>query len=275
MDAAKDHDKHDSHGGHSGGGGQHGGGGHAEGEHEGAPEWLISFADNVTLMMGFFVIMLAMSMGPKGGGENKDGDGKGGSEPAISYLDAAAAIREAFNNPIDLNSQDPNEQVLVRHVLWRRGVGMTDQIGPEGSEHDVQSLRPSKYYSLCGLISFEHNSAKLTDAAAKSLASVVEHLQGRRFIVDVRGHVSAQEAYGEPDHNTRLGFERALAVAQALVERGLDWRQLRVVTCADNDRAQTTAYDEAGHQKNRRVEIIATDHVMPDGTSNESTPDRH
>ena len=273
MDAAKDHDKHSSHGGH-GGGGQHGGGGHAEGEHEGAPEWLISFADNVTLMMGFFVIMLAMSMGPKGGGENKDGDGKGGSEPPISYLDASVAIREAFNNPVDLNSQDPNEQVLVRHVLSRRGVGMTDQIGPEGSEHDVQSLRPSKYYSVCGLVSFEHGSAKLTEAGLKSLDAAVLHLQGRRFIVDVRGHVSAQEAYGQPDHNTRLGFDRALAVARALAERGLDWRQLRVISCADSDRAQPIAYDEPGHQKNRRVEIIATDHVISDHTTSES-PDRH
>lgn len=274
MDAAKDHDKkHDSHGGH--GGGSHGGGGHAEGEHEGAPEWLISFADNVTLLMGFFVIMLAMNMGPKGGGENVNGDGKGGSEPPIAFLDAAASIREAFNNPVDLNSQDPNEQVLVRHILWRRGVGMTDQIGPEGSEHDVQSLRPSKYYSLCGLIPFEHDSATLTDDAVKSLDAVVTHLQGRRSIVDIRGHVSAQEAWGQSDHNTRLGFERALAVARALADRGLDWRQLRVISCADSDRAQAIAYDEPGHQKNRRVEIVATDHVIPDATNPEITPDRH
>jgi|CXWL01.1.fsa_nt_gi outer membrane protein OmpA-like peptidoglycan-associated protein len=274
MDASKDHDKkHDEHGGHGGGGGQHGGGGHEE--HEGAPEWLISFADNVTLMMGFFVIMLAMAMGPKGGGENKDGDGKGGSEPSISYLDTSVAIREAFNNPVDLNSQDPNEQVLVRHVLWRRGLGTTDQVGPEGSEHDVQSLRPSKYYSLCGLIPFAHDNARLSESAVKSLDSVITHVQGRRFIIDVRGHVSAQEAFGEADHSTRLGFERALAVAQALVERGLDWRQLRVVSCADSDRAQPIAYDEPGHQKNRRVEIIVTDHVMPDATQTEISPDRH
>ena len=271
MEAAKDHVKHNSHGGH--GGGHGGGGGHDE--HEGAPEWLISFADNVTLMMGFFVIMLALNMGPKGGGESIDGDGKGGSEPPVSFLDAAAAIREAFNNPVDLNSQDPNEQVLVRHVLWRRGVGMTDQIGPEGSEHDVQSLRPSKYYSLCGLIPFEHDSAKLTTSAEKSLDSVITHVQGRRFIVDVRGHVSAQEAFGRPDHNTRLGYERAFAVAHALAERGLDWRQLRLVSCADADRAQPISYDEAGHQKNRRVEIIVTDHVIPDTTRPEETPDRH
>jgi flagellar motor protein MotB len=160
-------------------------------------------------------------------------------------------------------------------MLWRRGVGMTDEVGPEGSEHDVQSLRPSKYYSLCGLIPFEHDNARLSDSAVKSLDAVITHVQGRRFIIDVRGHVSAQEAFSQSDHNTRLGFERALAVAQALVERGLDWRQLRVVSCADSDRAQSIAYDEPGHKKNRRVEIIVTDHVMTDSTQTEPDPDRH
>ena len=39
------------------------GGGHDE-EHEGAPEWLISFADMVMLIMGFFVILFALNMSP-------------------------------------------------------------------------------------------------------------------------------------------------------------------------------------------------------------------
>ena len=48
-------DEHDKHsGGHVGG---HGGGGHDEEEEAGAPEWLISFADMVMLLMGFFVMI--------------------------------------------------------------------------------------------------------------------------------------------------------------------------------------------------------------------------
>ena len=71
-----DHDEHGEHEeGHGGGshGGGHAAGGHEEG-HEGAPEWLISFADNVALMMGFFVILLAMNMGPKGSSVNNTGE---------------------------------------------------------------------------------------------------------------------------------------------------------------------------------------------------------
>ena len=54
-----DHEEgHDEkgHGGGGHGGGGHGGGGHGGGheEHEGVPEWMVSFADNTALMMGLF-----------------------------------------------------------------------------------------------------------------------------------------------------------------------------------------------------------------------------
>ncbi|MCL4212087.1 MAG: hypothetical protein KJZ68_15650, partial [Phycisphaerales bacterium] len=63
-DQSGEHGKKHAHkrGGHGHG---HGGGGHEEG-HEGAPEWLISFADMVMLMMGFFVILFALNVNPTG-----------------------------------------------------------------------------------------------------------------------------------------------------------------------------------------------------------------
>lgn len=269
--ADEKHENKEKHSESHGHGGAHSGGEHEE--HEGAPEWLISFADNVTLMMGFFVIMLAFNMGPKGGGQGK-GPEKGGPEESPTFLDAAVSIREAFNNPVDLNSMDPNDKPLIQQILWRRGLGMTEQVGPEGSEHDVQSLRPSKYYSICGLVPFDRGNSSMSPAAQLSLGAVAKHVKGLRFIVEVRGHVSADEAFGDSRHNMKLGFDRALGVAEELVGLGLDWRQLHVISCADNDRAQQIAYDEPGHQRNRRVEIVVTDKVMPDSPSSDQPAER-
>src|SRR5512136_3011850 len=93
----------------------HGGGGHGEEAHEGAPEWLISFADNVMLQMGFFVILLALAMkGSSAGGLAKEGKQRaGGGSPTPDQLDFAIAVREAFNNPVDVNSTDINDLLLV------------------------------------------------------------------------------------------------------------------------------------------------------------------
>ncbi len=102
-----------------------GGGGPGHGdthEHrEGAPEWLISFADNVTLMMGFFVILLAFNMKPanKGTGGGT-GEGPTGGVPA-DLVDFSVAVRSAFNNPVDLSSVDPIDLPLIRRILERRG----------------------------------------------------------------------------------------------------------------------------------------------------------
>ncbi|MBI1825912.1 MAG: OmpA family protein [Planctomycetes bacterium] len=266
MSEHKHEEESKEHGGHGGGG--HGGGGHGGGggheEHEGAPEWLISFADNVTLMMGFFVILLAMNLGPKGGSPGKEQPGPEGEskEPPLSFMDAALSIREAFNNPVDLNSIDPNDRPLVRHLLERKGKAQVEADGPKGDEHDVQSLRPSKYFSVCGAVPFEEGSSVLTPTAAESLNEVARHVRGVRLIVDVRGNVSAAEGYENPEGAMRLAFDRALAVARELVARGVEWKQIRIMSLADNDRVKSTVYDKAGHQVNQRVEIIVTDQVM-------------
>src|SRR3954464_7316504 len=103
-----------------GGGGGHGGGGHGAGggheeAHEGAPEWLISFADNVALMMGFFVILLAMNMKePTAGGIG--GKDKNGGAQESRMADLVIGIREAFHRPIDLNSDDPGEAALRKRI---------------------------------------------------------------------------------------------------------------------------------------------------------------
>jgi outer membrane protein OmpA-like peptidoglycan-associated protein len=265
---ADEHAKSEAHGkaSHSGGGGGHGGshGGGVHEEHEGAPEWLISFADNVTLMMGFFVILLAVNMGPKGGGGEdnpKSGDSK---QPPPTLLDTQIAIREAFNNPVNLNSMDPNDRVLIQRLLERRGKSVAKQDGPRGDEHAVQSLRKSNYFKLCGAVPFDDNATTLTAAARTTALDIANHLRGLRMIVDVRGHVSAAEAFHLPDQGMRLSFDRVLAVAKVLAEVGIDWRQIRLIACADNDRVKAITYDKAGHQPNERVEVVLTDEVMPD-----------
>jgi outer membrane protein OmpA-like peptidoglycan-associated protein len=242
-------------------GGAHGGGGSHE-EHEGAPEWLISFADNVMLQMGFFVILLAMNMKEPTtggiGGKEEQGD------PPSRLLDAAIAIREAFNNPVDMSSTDPSDAALVQRLLERKRTGLSADAGPEGDKQDHQSIRPSDYVAPNGLIPFDDGLAAVTPAARETAIDVARELAGQRFIVEVRGNVSSAEAARTDDRGMRLSYERALAVALILEEHGLKWRQIRIVPLGDTSRITPRAADGPGHRSNQRVEVFQTADIMPD-----------
>jgi flagellar motor protein MotB len=256
-------DGHGAGGGHAKGG--HGGhaGGHGGGEHEesGAPEWLISFADNVALLMGFFVILLAMNM------EKPKAGGIGGQEQNPSdqrAADMVLSIRAAFNNPVDPGSDDPSEAWLVKRMRERNVAGETKTPGPDGRDKNNQAVRPSDYVRPAGYCLFPEHSSTITAEARESMKRVAEQIRGTRWIIEVRGHVSAAEA----DHNKEaamdLAHQRALAAARILVIEGLRWDQLRVVACADNERATPIARDAAESANNQRVEVVETKEVMPE-----------
>jgi flagellar motor protein MotB len=266
---ANDHGK-SAQGSHGGGGshkkshggpGAHGGGGHEE--HEGAPEWLISFADNVMLMMGVFVILLAMNMAKVTTGGIGGTDDMGGT-PDERMADFAIALRSAFNNPVDIGSGDPRDAVLIRRLIQRAHRGSATQQGPMGENDSLQGVRDTDYNSIAATIEFAEHSGTLTDAARRSLAEVIEHTQGYLNIVEVRGHVSTFEIRDERSHGYDLAFQRALAVARELNVLGIDWSRIRMVSCGDSERISQGDYTRGVGAKDQRVEIVLAQKLRTD-----------
>jgi flagellar motor protein MotB len=259
-------DKHEEHEGSRhrshGPGGGHGGGGGSHEEHEGAPEWLISFADNVMLQMGFFVILLALNMKPAMlGAAGEEGTGKREQEDAM--LDFAIAVRTGFNNPVDLGSTRAEDAPLIRRLVERQKAGEATDNGPDGDDQNVQSVRPSGYSSLGGKVSFVDNSAVISETERRRAAEVARKIAGQRWIVEVRGHVSAAESFREGSRGWKLSHERAMAVREVLVEAGVDERQIRIVACGDTDPLHRRAYEPGEQRTNQRVEIVVTDQLAP------------
>lgn len=263
-----DHEQHGEHGGGGHGGGHGGGGhggGHAEGEHEGAPEWLISFADNVALMMGFFVILLAMNMGPKGtpvqGGAPEDKDNFDAA--AARGMDFVIGVRSAFNNPVDPGN--PADAALVKRMREREAQGETKKPGPDGKKKDLSAVRPSDFVNVNALVTFPENASELSDHAEQALTQAAESLRGTQWVIELRGHVSALEAKRDKARAMKLAYDRSLIVGQYLAEQGVRWEQLRLVQCADNDRATPLASNTQQHADNQRVEVVVTQEtVAPD-----------
>lgn len=248
-------DAHGGGGGHKKHGGHGHGGGHEEHE-EGVPEWVVSFADNALLQMGFFAILLAMNMGPKGGGETTDGSK---DSPDGSFLDAMISLREAFNGkPINPGDARPDEMMLYRRQQEKRESGEADQKGPKGDNPNLQSQGPTELANINGTVPFDEGSADLVPSARAVAVDVAKNLRGQRWIIEVRGHTDGIEASDGPDSAMGLAYQRALRVGATLVEAGLQWNQLRIVACADNERRNAMANDRPAHATNRRVDIVVT-----------------
>jgi outer membrane protein OmpA-like peptidoglycan-associated protein len=275
---AEEHEKHGEDGGHGAAkhrGGHGAPGGHGGGEHEesGAPEWLISFADNVALLMGFFVILLAMNMvKPQAGGIGGEGQNPTNEE---QMADMVLSIRSGFNTSVSIDSVDPKEAWLVKRMKDRKEKGETRRPGPDGQDKNSQAQRPSNYVNLAGYATFGEGSTTLTAEGVATMRQVAEQLRGTRWIIEVRGHVSASEAARNKEAAMTLGHERALSAARALVIEGMRWEQLRVAACADNERATPAARDAGEHRNNQRAEVVITQEVMaedPYGEAGAPTP---
>lgn len=257
----------ESHGGGHGGG--HHGGGHAEGEHEGAPEWLISFADNVMLIMAFFVIMLALNMGPKGHG-SPSGETNTNAVYRDRMLDFVIGVREGFNRKVRLDSTDPSDQPLIERL--KRRMGEAHEEGPEGDFDRVQAPRPTDYSSIGALVPFDDGSDLVSSSARALVLDVAQRTRDQRFIVEVRGHSSPSETFRSPERGLDLSYRRALAVARALVEDGLRWEQIRIGASSDGDRLVARTYSREEDRRNQRVEIILTNDTLPPDPYARETP---
>lgn len=261
-----DHDEHGEHdeghgaGSHGGGGHGPGGGGHEEG-HEGAPEWLISFADNVALMMGFFVILLAMNMGPKGSQVNNTGEPGESTDQAAREADFVIGMRDAFNSKIDPNSDDPAEAHLRKRLKERAGGPATEE-GPEGNAPALQAIRPSDYNRVACSVPFDEGDATLSSSGRETIAQTAKKLRDKKWVIEVRGHVSPFESMRNVKKAMQLSHERSMAVAFALVEGGVKWENIRVVACGDSDRLVPRTFDRETDRSNRRVEVVETNDVI-------------
>jgi chemotaxis protein MotB len=212
-------------------------------EHENHERWLVSYADFITLLCAFFVVMYASNQ----------------SDPQKAKA-VEAGIEEAFAGPLpqllrDWLHLENGGGMLDNHPLAEAVVADLDaeaiKVTLDGSltdhtvqigfvEQDLTLVPPARHH-------FQPGSAELHPSAFAYLASMAEALQGTEGQIEVIGHADAVPVSGSAWlDNWDLAGARAVAAVRYLVGRGVDPSRLTasasVTTGIDpNARAFTVA----------------------------------
>ncbi len=238
----------------------------AEPAGESAPMWIVSFADLVTLMMSFFVVLYAL----KQGGEKQQ-------------IDTMAAVKVAFNPSYIPPDDSPLEwQMAVRRAegvvgpAYQNAGGVATQPtqGAEGTADQVTTILPGKQIVTGGKLDFDANKTDLDSQSLATIHQIAAKLQGFNNILFVKGHVSAEELALRPDdpEGLMLSYARAMKVIDELVKLGIDRRVMRPIACGAYEPRKVGAYDEASQRENRRVEVFATENTASDFSPVQTVP---
>ena len=246
-------------------------------ECEECPEWIFTFADLVMLMMGFFVILWVLKPAP---GKTVD---KAVDE---RWYEVVAKIREAFGRLPDPDSKDPVDM----HILMKKiellkpplkgeghgGETTEPREGATGTDPLVTRIRPGSHVGTGGRMLFAAGDAKLSPETAKVLDEVVRIIRGHRNIIQVKGHTSLDDfperSGGTPQQQMDLSLRRAQAAVDYLVSRGVTPDIIRVQGCSAFEPVVLRTYTPDAQSFNRRVEVEATDVLVPERQGSGSKP---
>ena len=224
------------------GGEDHAGGGH---DGAGAMRWLLTYADLITLLMVFFVILYAMSNVNQQkvaalAGSLSIAFNQGGS--SLVPMPGAGAGFGSMGNALEQAGEEIAAEV--------QGLAETGQIRVFENERGI-------IISLQGTVLFDTGSADIRPESKNVLAAVADTLKGLGNYVQVEGYTDDRPINSLMfPTNWELSTRRASNVVRYFVEdKGLSSERFAAAGYGEF----RPLYDnntEAGRAKNRRVDIV-------------------
>lgn len=199
--------------------------------------------------------------------ENGDADGIYASRPkfqiALGQAPGGGTVPEASA----LSNMRP-----VPASTLQAGSGAGSQLGSGGqatselrtvealkSELGAQQTERGTVVSLASDVTFDFDKATLRDNAKPTLDRLAELIKASPSgAISIEGHTDAK---GDDEYNKRLSEQRAAAVKAYLATKGIDAAKLTTIGLGElrpvaPNAAADGGDDEAGRQRNRRVEVI-------------------
>ena len=219
----------------------------------GGGAWKVAYADFVTAMMAFFLVMWITSQSQK----------------------VKEAIAHSFNAPYD--SRTPSRGGEHRAQRAQSKLASPQSVRADAQELAMykphgQSTRKSNPMHTATMIFFADDSAALDDQAQERLKRLVPWIAGKPQKIEIRGHTSRQPQAANTDHVDpwQLSYARCQAASQFLEEQGIPADRIRLSQAAGNE-PYSTRVEPQWQARNSRVEVYLLNEYVQDliGTRDE------
>ncbi len=227
-------------------------------EHENHDRWLISYADFITLLFAFFVVMYAIS-----------------SVNESKYQMFSASLTSAFGKQIVKSEAtvSTNEQdVLLKSLVDRRNAKLAEQ-----QQEAMQDITKNINQVMNALVTngqvsvmqtnrgvaieinasalFNQGDVVLQGGAINILAEVAKVLEQVDLAIEVEGHTDDIPIKTQKfPSNWELSSARASSVVRLFIEQGLKSRNLKAIGSAANHPV-TSNNTADGRARNRRITV--------------------
>ena len=223
---------------------------------EGAPAWVVTFGDLMSLLMCFFVLLLSFSEMDRNkyrivSGSVKNAFGIQRKKPIFDSPKGSKMIAKEFDQAILLTKIEDVVKEIIKE-LDGEYEELKGYVEVESTENQV-TIR------MMGEATFDTGKADLRSNFAPLLLKIGEILGKTRGEIIIAGHTDNVPLTGGLfGSNLGLSMARAGSVAEFLLRAStIDPKRLSTMGFGEY-RPLTSNDTAAGRQKNRRVEIIVT-----------------
>lgn len=238
----------------------------AEEEHENHERWLVSYADFITLLFAFFVVMYAISSVNEGKYRVLS-DSISSAFRSIPGNTAGAMVQVNPNAPMPVTIPFKKPQVTNiktdvqreqnRDLLRNKAKEITTALAPLVQQGQVRVTEGALGITveINASVLFDSGEARLQVPAIRALTAVGQILATTDFPITVEGHTD-NAPINTPlfPSNWELSGARAASVVRLFVDTGVDPRRLTATGYAEQRPVADNASLE-GRQRNRRVAI--------------------
>jgi chemotaxis protein MotB len=226
--------------------------------------WKVAYADFVTAMMAFFLVMWITSQSD----DVKKAIGGYFQDP---WGTAQESITPSMKSPTGLKGDAPMADVptgILRDRWPQANVenATEDEAGAASVWQQKQKLHLLANHdrNLPALVvNFDEASAELQPAAEKRLVALLPALQGKRNKIEIRAHSTRRPLPAGSPHRDhwQLCYERSQSTMRFLKSKGIEPERFRLSQSSAND-PLTTSVEAEWQDENNCAEIFLLTEVV-------------